>query len=373
MTETNNDDYGIAKVADSKPIEAPVLPYRPPRPKNYCPRIGLIGCGGISGHHLKAYQRMGLDIVALCDIVKEKAEQRKDEFYPNADVYDDYRAVLDRSDIDVVDLATHPPERTAMLETAIDAGKHILSQKPFVLDLDFGQQLIDKAKAKNVKLAVNQNGRWAPHFSYMREAIEAGLIGEILCVHQEIDWDHSWICGTEFENVKHLILYDFAIHWFDIVSSFLEKNECEVVYSSIARSPVQEAKPSMMAHVIADFKNAQATWSFNADTRFGPMDQTTVIGSHGTLRSAGIDLTYQEVTLFTGEGHATPNLLGTWFDEGFEGAMGELLCAIEENREPKNNAASNLRSLALCFAAVASAEQGKPIRANAVRSLPSDE
>jgi len=47
--------------------------------------------------------------------------------------------------------------------------------------------------------------------------------------------------------------------------------------------------------------------------------------------------------------------------DGFRGTMGELLCAIEEDREPRNSARNNLQSLALCFAALASADSGEPV------------
>jgi hypothetical protein len=61
------------------------------------------------------------------------------------------------------------------------------------------------------------------------------------------------------------------------------------------------------------------------------------------------------VTLHTAAGFAVPELRGTWFVQGFHGAMAELLCAIEEGREPINNARTNLRSLALCYDALACA------------------
>ena len=86
----------------------------------------------------------------------------------------DYREVFARDDIEVVDLAAHPEQRAGMFEGAIDAGKHILSQKPFVTDLDFGMRIVEKAERKGVRLAVNQNGRWAPHWSWIRQAIAAG-------------------------------------------------------------------------------------------------------------------------------------------------------------------------------------------------------
>jgi hypothetical protein len=63
-------------------------------------------------------------------------------------------------------------------------------------------------------------------------------------------------------------------------------------------------------------------------------------------------------------------LEGSWFPDGFHGTMAELLTAIEEQREPANGARGNLHGLALCFAAVASAERHEPVVPGTVRTLP---
>ena len=115
----------------------------------------------------------------------------------------------------------------------------------------------------------------------------------------------------------------------------------------------------------------QASLVFDADTRFESRDTTYVAGTEGTIRSEGPDLKVQELTLSTAEGTASPELQGCWFPDGFHGTMAELLCAIEENREPSISAATNLESLALCFAAVASSERGEPMRPGDVRQMPS--
>src|SRR5260221_7389253 len=201
-------DYGIAKIASTKPTRAPKLLYEPTDPKRYNPPIGLIGCGGITQTHLRAYKRAGYNVVALCDVDESRVNQRRKEFYPKAAAYTDYRDLLQRNDIEVVDIATHPVQRIPIIEAALNANKHVLSQKPFVLDLDTGQHLVDLASAQRVKLAVNQNARWAPHFSYIRQAISAGLIGEVLSAHLSVHWDHNWIAGTPFDSVRHIILYD---------------------------------------------------------------------------------------------------------------------------------------------------------------------
>jgi predicted dehydrogenase len=109
---------------------------------------------------------------------------------------------------------------------------------------------------------------------------------------------------------------------------------------------------------------------FDADTRYGTHDRTYVAGSTGTAVSAGPDLKHQAVTLHTRAGQASPELHGCWFPDGFHGTMGELLCAIEEGREPTNSARNNLRSLELCFAAAASADRHEPVVPGTVRQMP---
>ncbi len=349
---------------------APKLPYQPQLPKQYRPGIGVIACGGITGDHLKSYRKAGLRVVALCDVDRARAEQRRDEFYPQAAVHRDYREVLAREDVEVADLAAHPHQRVEMLQAALEAGKHVLSQKPFVLDLDFGARMADLADAQGVKLAVNQNARWAPHYSYVRQAIHAGLLGELSAAHLAVHWDHTWVAGTPFDEVKHLILYDFAIHWFDLLTCFFGERRPLRVYASIARTHGQQVKPAMLGQALIEYAGAQATLAFDADTRFGPLDETYVTGERGTIRSTGASLHKQKVTLYTAEGAARPRLAGRWFPDAFRGTMGELLRAVEEDREPENSARSNLRSLALCFAAVASAERHAPVVPGEVTRMP---
>jgi predicted dehydrogenase len=365
-----DDRYGLPSGSSKKEVPAPELPYRPADPKSYRPKIALIGCGGITVQHLRAYQAAGYQVAALCDIDQGKAREQARRFYPQAAVYSDYRAVLARDDIEVLDIATHPEPRAGMFGEAIAAGKHILSQKPFVTDLDFGMRLVELAEKKSVRLAVNQNGRWAPHWSYIRQAVERGLLGEVASARLAVDWDLSWVAGSAFEDIGHLVFYDFAIHWFDIVCCFLSPKKPLRISASVARAPAQTMRPPLLAQAIIAYADAQASLDFNAATRFGEQDSTFVSGTLGTAFSSGPDLNQQALTLATAGGLARPALKGAWFPDGFHGTMGELLCAVEEKREPSNSARNNLRSLELCFAAIASAEGQAPVVPGMVRRLP---
>jgi predicted dehydrogenase len=350
-------------------IPAPNLPYLPCAVDASQHTIALVGCGGIAPYHLRAYRRAGYKVTALCDRTLEKAAALRNEFFPGAEVCTGYREILDRNLANVLDIATHPRQRVDIIDEALQAKKHVLSQKPFVLDLDDGARLARLAQEQGVCLAVNQNGRWAPHFSYLREAINAGLLGDISSAHLAVHWDHNWTADTVFNDLRHLILYDFAVHWFDMVACIFGGRPAKQVFAQTLRTAHQRAAPPLLAEIVIEFDQGTAALAFNADTRFGAHDQTFVAGSAGTVMSTGPDLNSQTVTLTTAQGQATPTLEGDWFTNGFHGAMAELLSAIDTGQPPSHSAENNLRTLALCFAAIESADTGQPVIPGVVRRI----
>jgi len=356
MSEEKNYDL---QAGENRLIPAPALDYRPPRPKSYRPKIGLIACGGITRHHVSAYRKSGWDVVALCDKDLDRARERQKTF-PDADLYDDHRKLLARDDVDVVDIALHPEPRAAVIEDALRAGKHVLSQKPFVLDLEVGARLADLADRQGLKLAVNQNGRWAPYVRYAKAAIDEGLLGDVQSVAISINWDHTWCQGTEFEKIRHLILYDFAIHWIDMAQLFFAGQTARAAFAAAVPAPNQQMNPPMIASAQAAYPNGLATLHFDGHSRRGPEERLLVVGSKGTYRAAGGVCSCDRLSLFSEAGESRPQLEGSWFDDGFVGSMGELLRAIEDDRLPENAARSNLESLKLCFALLRSADTGQP-------------
>ena len=351
--------------AVSGTMPAPDLPYQPPMPRHYRPKIGLIGAGGIAASHLAAYADVGWQVAAICNRTRSLAEARAQEYAPLARVTDRFEDILADPTIDVVDITPHPADRLAIIEAALMAGKHVLSQKPFVLDLDDGARLVALARDRGLKLAVNQNGRWAPHLSWMRCAVKAGLIGDVVSLHCCVHWNHGWIAGTPFERIPDVILYDFAIHWFDFVHSIVGAR-AESVIAMASAAIGQTAAAPLLAQVLIRLDRGQASLVFGGSTPFGPRDTTFIAGTRGSLSSDGPDLGRQSVTLTTAEGQARPDLQGTWFNDGFRGTMGALLVAIEEGGEPANGARENLASLAMAFAAIRSRQTGREVAVGTV-------
>ncbi len=358
--DTQPDDPGHIGTFAASRIEAPKLPYEPRRPKTYRPRIGVIGTGGISHSHLDAYRTEGWEVAALWNRTRATAEARAAAYCPEARIADRWEDILEDPSIDVVDITPHPDVRVPMVEAALRAGKHVLSQKPFVTDLRKGERLVAIADDHGVRLAVNQNGRWAPHMSWMREAVRAGLIGELMSCHLNLHWDHTWVAGTSFEQLDGLVLNDMAVHWFDFLVS-LAGGRLTSVYAMETRAAGQVPPAPLLAQVLVRMDGGQASLVFDGATTQGRRDTTFMTGTLGCLQSDGPDLQHQDVTLTTAAGIASPSLTGSWFNDGFRGTMGALLCAIEDGREPENSARGNLRSLAASFAAMASARERREV------------
>lgn len=156
------------------------------------------------------------------------------------------------------------------------------------------------------------------------------------------------------------MLYDFAIHWFDIVTCLFGERQASEAFARAERVVGQSLESPLGAHAVVRYDGGLASLVFQAHTQFDPSESVVVIGTKGTIRGVGAVCGIKELSLVTQKGRANVDLEGLWFDDGFAGAMGELLCAIEENRQPENSARGNLRSLELCFAAVASADSGHP-------------
>ena len=145
MTQSDNlpsqDSYALV-AAEAKPVAAPILDYAPPMPRDRSIHIALIGAGGISFAHLDAYKAHGLNVVAICDRHLDRAQARRDAYFPDALATDRLEDVIGRSDIPVLDITVHAKDRVPLMRKALEAGQHVLSQKPFVRDLQVGADLV---------------------------------------------------------------------------------------------------------------------------------------------------------------------------------------------------------------------------------------
>ena len=145
-------------------------------------RLGVIGCGGIAnGKHMPAEKKNPrAEMVAFCDIIPERAEKAKKDFgTEDSAVYTDYRELLKDKTIDAVLVLTHNKEHCLITIDALNAGKHVLCEKPMATSYEEAVKMIDAAKKNKKVLTIGYQGRWRPDSMYMKQMASDGDFGDI--------------------------------------------------------------------------------------------------------------------------------------------------------------------------------------------------
>jgi predicted dehydrogenase len=323
--------------------------------------IGILGAGRIAqSAHLPAYAQHGLRVTGVWSRSSGTTATVRDRFPFVERVYDDADDLLADPAVDVVDLATGPEHRAEWLDRAVRAGKHVLSQKPLSFDVDSLLPVLDEADRRGVRIAVNQNGRWAPPWRLATLLVQRGDIGDVVGVTHLHDKPLPPIAGTAFDEVPHMLVGDYLVHWVDITRCWLDGLHARWVQARDHRTPGQPAAAgnpwSATVHIGTE-EGASALVRVVGDVSTGsPSCPFWIHGTRGTIRGSLLGGDFLELD-DGGTTHRFP-LTGAWFVDGFAGAMGELMCAVDERREPSNSARHNLATLRLVAVARAPAEAG---------------
>lgn len=145
-------------------------------------RIGIIGCGGIAnGKHMPSLKKVPeAEMVAFCDLIEERAiKAAKDYGTPDAKVYTDYKELLKDETIEVVHVLTPNRAHSFITVDALNAGKHVMCEKPMAKTYAEAKKMLDAAKRTGKKLTIGYQNRQNPRTQYLKKACDAGELGEI--------------------------------------------------------------------------------------------------------------------------------------------------------------------------------------------------
>jgi len=145
--------------------------------------VALIGCGGISRSHVVGYKNLdNVNVIATCDLVKERAIKRAEEIgifqrtIPK--VYTDFREMLESEpDIEAVDICTSHASHHEIAIASFDAGKHVLVEKPLGITVRACMRMIEAARKCGRILAVSEPARGGAAARAIHWAIKEGFIG----------------------------------------------------------------------------------------------------------------------------------------------------------------------------------------------------
>ena len=145
-------------------------------------KVGIIGCGGIAnGKHMPALKGLpDVQMVAFCDLIEERAvEAKKNYGTPDAKVYVDYKELLADPEIEAVHVCTPNRSHSFITVDALDAGKHVICEKPMAINSAEAKKMLDAAKRNNKILTIGYQNRQRNDSLYMKQEADAGTFGDI--------------------------------------------------------------------------------------------------------------------------------------------------------------------------------------------------
>jgi len=343
-------------------------------------RIGVIGCGGIFRNLHVPYLDMTdrAAVVAVADRNEEAAREQAARF--GADRYDDYRRLLDRKDIDAVDVCTHPAPHCEIVVAAAQAGKHILVEKPMCRTVAEADEMISAADKAGVRLQVAYMIRFNPNFLKLKEMLDAGVLGDIhLAYCCQVGWfppKHPWLFIKEESGG---MLVEQAIHVLD--EWLWLYGPVSSVYAHTSHVPVGGTYPEASravennATVVARFKRGGAGLLMKSWAAEVQHQGEGVVGSKGSASVSNSAVTWKTHEMPAPETFSAPvpdddtyrsvppqtREKRYWHFAAKGASIEHWLKCISGEEEPTTGGRVGRAGIEIAEAAYTSSEAGKPI------------
>lgn len=332
--------------------------------------VGIIGCGWVAEEYIKGFQNDGrAEVRALINRSQERPSAYKARYALDCTVGSEHEAMLARSDIDIVVVATPHDRHTPYVVAAAEEGKHVVIEKPVALTMDEVRRQQAAVRKAGVKSVVGFVLHWNPLLMTIDQLIADEAFGNIFMV--EVDYmhriwcapDESWL-GTRQQGGTSFLAA--GCHAVDALRWFARSEPVEVTaYAVKTENPIEYTGTATAIVKFADGKVGRTTSCFDAE-----MPYVFHIGVYGTEGSLRNDRVYAPKR-FPGQNGfmQIPCVLpdsGDVAHHPFQGEVTHFLDCILEDRRPFPDLDDAAKTMAVCIAADQSVEKGCPIRVDAV-------
>lgn len=201
-------------------------------------KIGIIGCGGIAnGKHMPTLAKMSdVEMVAFCDIIPERAEAARNQYgTADAKCYTDYRELLKDPEIDNVRVLTQNRWHCQITVDALNAGKHVLVEKPMAITSEEAKMMIDARDRSGKLLAVGYQHKFDADVMYIKNEADTGEFGEIYhakCRVLRRRGVPTWGVFIKKEEQGAGPLFDIATHALDSLLYMIDNYKPKMVVGS---------------------------------------------------------------------------------------------------------------------------------------------
>ncbi len=333
-------------------------------------RTALIGCGNIGAcGHLPAYAHIPeAELVAVCDDVDELAHVAAER--SGATAYTDYRRLLEREDIEMVDLCVPTYLHAQLAVEAIQAGKHVLCEKPIAHSLEAADAMIEATARNGVKLMIGHVRRSDHRYTSIKEQLDVGKVGRPVFVRraerqflpfppEAWQWDPKRGGG---------VILDIGVHVTDLFRWYLGQEAVEVY--AVAKSVREAARAAGSydhAFITCKFDGggvgfAETSWAYPQGFGGALYAQLDVVGTEGKIQYTDKD-SNPMLTYTTEQGHELPRYFRfmSTTEYAFEEEIRHFARCILDDREPAVSPQDARAALEIALAAQRSAETGKPV------------
>jgi len=184
-------------------------------------KTAVFGTGFVGRVHMEGIRRVGsVDLYAISEADEAKAKQVAGLYGIKYET--DYRKLLEDPQLDAVHVATPNNLHFPMVRDALNAGKHVICEKPLALSAEEGKKMVALAREKKLRNCTHHNLRYYPMVQQMRRMVESGELGQILLVQGTYsqDWllydtDWNWRINSK-ENGPSRTMADIGSHFCDM-------------------------------------------------------------------------------------------------------------------------------------------------------------
>ncbi len=352
------------------------IDYRPVLPHRRDWRIGCIGAGFIMSEcHLPAYVRAGFTPYAIASKHVENARKVARRFGIRK-VYGDHRALLEDRDIEVIDIAVPPDVQGEIVSDAAQHGTHIrgvLAQKPLGVCYKDAEKTVSLCAHARIRLSVNQNMRYDQSIRACKWLLDGGYLGDPVLATIEMRAVPHWMSWQKRQGWVTLRI--MSIHHLDTFRFLF--GDPQFVYASIRPDPrTSFLHEDGICLYVLEYENGLRAASCD-DVWAGPFQNREKSDSYIRWRVEGLEgiaqgtigwpafperrpSTIDFCTSFN-QGWVRPRWNEVWFPDAFQGPMAQLLCALEQDREPEISGRDNLGTMALVDACYRSAKEKRAV------------
>ncbi len=334
--------------------------------------IAIIGAGEIVDlAHLPAYATHGLNVVGIMDLNPERAQEVAAR-HKIRKVYRTQEEVAADPEVAVVDIAVFPWVQYGIAAPLLDAGKHLLCQKPLSYDFDEAVRLVQHAEKSRRLMAVNQQLRFSESVAAAQAMVKAGWIGEPF----EMSWDFHvytpWEAWPWVAKQPRLDLNQFTLHMIDAVRFILGNPAW--AYGTQAREPGQPEQGETRTISVLEYPGETRVFlrSFHKNRTGDPRAEFRIDGTQGSIRGT-IGLMYDyprgradtlelNSRVLPTDGWLHYPVTTRWIPTAFIGPMASLLEAVSTGGVPLTNARDNLDTLRVVHALYRSGREHEVVR-----------